>query len=122
MLHYDFIALMAFAEEKAGHYVGNDVSAFYPKIAISPDWAVPEVYAAGAGYVPFPPGAFKYCPRNAPAACLNDNNRNLLRTYMGDAGIPKPPFGFQAHHIKEVMWCGSNDPSNGVFLPLPFCS
>ncbi len=116
-LHYDFLALMAFAEEKAGHYVVNDIGAFYPKIAISPDWAVPEVYAAGAGYVPFPPGAFKYCPRNAGAPCLNDHNRDLLRTYMRDAGVPKPPSGFQAHHIKEVMWCGSNDLSNGVFLP-----
>ncbi|MDP9150132.1 MAG: AHH domain-containing protein [Myxococcota bacterium] len=116
-LHYDSLALIAFAEERAGHYVVNDVGAFYPRIAISPDWAVLEVYSAGAGYVPFPPGPFKYCAHNAPEPCLNDTTRKILRRNMHDAQLPKPPFGFQAHHIKEVMWCGTNDLSNGVFLP-----
>lgn len=119
-LHYDFLALAAFAEEKAGHYVINDVGAFYPKIAISPDWAVAEVYAAGAGYVPFPSGAFKYCAGNAPKPCLNEANRGNLRLGMIKAGVPEPPHGFQAHHIKEVMWCGTNDLTNGVFLPSTF--
>ncbi len=115
----DFGALfgLELASFHAGHYEVNDRGAFYPKIAIQPQWAISSVLERGSGYVPFPDGPFKYCPTKSFAPCLSKAQRDTFRQALLDAGVPTPPAGFEAHHIKEVMWCGQNDVDNGVFLP-----
>lgn len=101
-----------------GYFYLNDQGWFYPKVRISPSWAITWVYTQGAGYVMFPRfNAFYYCGGGNRSPKCHVNDSDALRRNMLRAGVAQPPAGFEAHHIDPVIWCGSNDAQNGVFLP-----
>lgn len=98
-------------------YINND-GVFYPKVPIQSTWALPAVYSKGAGYVPFPAGPFQFCPEGTHSETCT--KKNTLRKALLAVLPTPPPRGFEAHHILPLSWCGTNDPSNGVFLPQLF--
>jgi len=116
-----YVSGIFFNNLKAGQNISrrfyiNDNGVFYPKVRIQPSWAIPSVYAEGGGYVKFPAGPFYYCSKTNTSKSCHRSDRAKLAAAMRLA-LPAPPAGFQAHHIKEVSWCGDNSLQNGVYLP-----
>ncbi len=97
----------------------NNFGVFYPKIRIADGTALDYVMDQADRNVPFPKGPFFWCGvGGAGPGCLTQKDGRKLAVRL-KAKLKAVPGGWQAHHIIEVSWCGSNSEENGVFLPKP---
>ena len=89
----------------------------YPVVRAESDWGPPADIVDGAVAPPTADrGPYDYTPQNCDSVSKKKHSQVLARILRKN-GYSKPEQLFQAHHIKEVCWHGTDELSNGIWVP-----